>query len=128
MIFTCATSPTGMNLSPSVDLVGIVVVPTINTGTSATDVPTQVTNFVCCMPAKNELGTTTISVGDIGPGVTNGQMLMMNRHATFKATYFLDFMPANSMLNVALPNGTPPSGIGMEIAPGQIKQMLLMPL
>lgn len=128
MIFTCATSPTGMNINASVDLLGIIVTPTVNTGTAATDVPTQVTNYVTCMPAKNMLGTTTISVGDIGPGVTNGQMLMMNRHATFKATYFLDFMPANSMLNVSLPNGTPPSGIGAELAPSQIKQMLLMPL
>mgnify|MGYP001283168035 CR=1 FL=1 len=128
MIFTVATSPTGMNINSSVDLVGIVVVPTVNVGSAGTDVPTQVTNFVCCMPAKNELGTTTISVGDIGPGVDNGQMLMMNRHATFKATYFLDFMPANAMLNVSLPNGIPPSGIGAELSPSQIKQMLLMPL
>ena len=53
----------------------IVVLPTVNTGTAATDVPTQVTNFVTCMPAKNMLGTTTISVGDIGPGVTNGHAI-----------------------------------------------------
>lgn len=128
MIFTCASSPTGMNINTSVDLVGIVVVPTVNVGSMATDVPTQVTNFVCCMPGKNELGTTTMSVGDIGPGVDNGEMLMANRHATFKVTYLLDFMPANSMLNVSLPNGIPPSGIGAELAPSQIKQMLLMPM
>lgn len=128
MIFNDCTSPTGTNTNLSVDLVPPVVVPTVNTGFSGTVVPTQMMNFSCCMPSKRVLDNTTTSVGDVGPSVTGGQMLMMNRDVTFKATYFVQFMPSTAMLNVTLPDGIPPSGIGAQLSPCQPKHMLLMPL
>ncbi|MDQ0314280.1 hypothetical protein [Amorphus orientalis] len=130
MIFNDCTSPTGTNTNLSVDLVPSVPpipTPTCNTGFKATVVPSQVTNFSCCMPAKRVLDTTTTSVGDIAPSVTGGQIAMMNRDATCKIGYFVVFMPSTAMLNVSLPDGIPPSGIGAQLSPCQIKQLLLMP-
>lgn len=131
MIFNDCTSPAGTNTNLSVDLVPAVVpipTPVCNVGFSATVVPTQYMNYSCCMPSKRVVDTTTTSVGDIAPSVTGGQLAMMNRNATFKATYFVQYMPSTAMLNVTLPDGIPPSGIGAQLSPCQPKQMLLMAL